>query len=310
MPGPKTTGLLLETIASGDNNKYLLVNDGLNGLDQALTKRLNIDYTSVSTYSLSEAEFTRNQFFVAQNNSVSVDLVVPATVNSNTTSRMIVVRNSGTAAVTVGHSTGDTVDVSAGDSAVIYLDGTNAYQMAGSGGSGSGVTVSSGSISGGDILNTSLTATGRHKISIRFVGVTSDTDDVQIRLTTYHNSVEETGSNYRSVARRVSSSGADTTVGGPTQTYFPLHFAASAGWGLGNAAGETAEGVIDIYFPENDSNNSVVEWRLSIDGAGGNPVLAYGTGVVANTANITGFRLNLSTGNITAGVCTIVESSS
>ncbi len=105
------------TVAGGQNNKYITINDSDGRIDAALTEFLLSDYTSADV-TLTDDEFEQAMLFRSENLSVARALNVPQT------KKLFFVDNvAGTAALTVTRGSG-TVVVAAGDTATCYTDGT------------------------------------------------------------------------------------------------------------------------------------------------------------------------------------------
>jgi hypothetical protein len=122
--------LNLPTIAQGQQSMYQTSNDADAALEAALVGNTAVDL-SASDVALTSTQFTRSIAFLCGGNSVARTLTVPAG------KRLFVVRNNGSAAVTVQCGTG-TGTVAAGDGAGFYTDGTTngLYTVVASGASG------------------------------------------------------------------------------------------------------------------------------------------------------------------------------
>ena len=172
MPLGNTTFLQIETIAENDNNKYLLVNDGFQAIDDAINRQITID-TSAG-YTLSESEFVGNFVVRCNTHTTAQTLFVPATLGGNSTRRQFVVRNEGTDTLTVDlvGSPGSSVDLAPDEWGYLYATGTNVFLIASSTGGGA-ITFTDGSAAAPSIVFTDDADTGFFRIGANQIGMTT-----------------------------------------------------------------------------------------------------------------------------------------
>lgn len=133
MPLGKTPILQNDLMAEGDNNKYLLFNDALVALEDAANRLLTINM-SAGNRTLLDSEALRYAFFKCTGHTVARTLTLPILVGGGTDpfERKIAVRNAGTAALTVTcNNGGQNLVIPAGNTALIYSDGTDVISMGG-----------------------------------------------------------------------------------------------------------------------------------------------------------------------------------
>jgi hypothetical protein len=135
--------LAIPLTAPTQTDKTTTMNDGVVQLEAALQDQIVVDL-SAGDVTLTVAQYTRYQFFVCTGAAVARRLINPLS------KRMFVVRNAGTATVTVGGSTGSTVAVSAGNGTVLQCDGVNTF---GYGAGGPGPQGVAGAAGGGVSIN-------------------------------------------------------------------------------------------------------------------------------------------------------------
>lgn len=124
--------LKIAQIGLGQANKYITHNDAVDFLEQAHNREFSSSGALSGTWTIAEADFIRNGAFIALINSANFDIVLPATVNSNTTRRIYSVRNESawTATVKSSGTPVATVSLLAGQSALVYQNGTSIKVLA------------------------------------------------------------------------------------------------------------------------------------------------------------------------------------
>lgn len=141
--------LSIPLTAPTQNDKVTTMNDGIVQLEAALQDQIVLDFSAASI-TLTTLQFTRYQVFVCTNVTVPRTLVVPLT------KRVFVIRNTGSAAVTVGGFTGSTYAVPAGNGAVLQCTG---FDVIGYGSGGPGPQGIPGAAGGGVSINYQFDAT-------------------------------------------------------------------------------------------------------------------------------------------------------
>lgn len=134
MPLGNTSYLQIETMAEADNNKYLIYNDGIQAVDDAINRLISVD-TSSANVTLLESELTGYVFFDCTGHVVPRTLFVPVTVGVSpivVVNRGMYVRNNGTQPLTVDHvgSPGLTVILQPAETALVFVDGTDIITVA------------------------------------------------------------------------------------------------------------------------------------------------------------------------------------
>jgi len=112
-----TPNLAIPHIAASQNQKEVTANDAFDRLDEAITGRLQLDFTS-GDITLTASQFRRHVAFAAANVASGRELVLPAIT------RVIVVDNSAGAADLVVRQGTTTVTVPAGASQLLHTTGT------------------------------------------------------------------------------------------------------------------------------------------------------------------------------------------
>ena len=112
-----TPNLAIPHIAAAQNQKEVTANDAFDRLDEAITGRLQLDFTS-GDITLTASQFRRHVAFAAANVASGRELVLPAIT------RVIVVDNSAGAADLVVRQGTTTVTVPAGASQLLHTTGT------------------------------------------------------------------------------------------------------------------------------------------------------------------------------------------
>lgn len=133
MPLGKTPILQNDLMAEGDNQKYLLFNDALIAIEDADNRSEDIDLSS-GNVALTEMQTLRFALFKCSGHTVQRTLTVPTSVGTPpiATNRKLAVRNDGTASITVTHNnSGLELAVPAGETALIYADGTDIISLGG-----------------------------------------------------------------------------------------------------------------------------------------------------------------------------------
>ncbi|QJA43161.1 tail fiber protein [Phaeobacter phage MD18] len=133
MPLGKTPILQNELMAEGDNQKYLLFNDALVALEDASNRSLPINL-SANDVALTETQTTRFAVIECGGNTTARTLTIPISVGSPpvTTNRVLAVRNTGTASLTVTHNnSGADITVPAGSTSLVYCNGTDIISLGG-----------------------------------------------------------------------------------------------------------------------------------------------------------------------------------
>lgn len=133
MPLGKTPILQNDLMAEGDNQKYLLFNDALLALEDSANRSLVVDM-SVDNVALSQTQVTRHMLFKCEDHTVARILTIPISVGSPPISinRVLAVRNSGTAALTVTHNNaGNDIVIPAESTGLLYANGTDIISLGG-----------------------------------------------------------------------------------------------------------------------------------------------------------------------------------
>ena len=131
--------LSIPLTAPTQTDKTTTMNDGIVQLEGALQDQLVLDF-SAGNITLTTTQFTRYQVFLCTNISTTRSLIIPLT------KRVFVVRNTGSAALTVGGTTGATYALPAGNGAVIQCTG---FDTIGYGAGGPGPPGIAGAAGGG-----------------------------------------------------------------------------------------------------------------------------------------------------------------
>lgn len=122
-----SNNLSLPQVAPNQNQKEVTINDQAFALDAAITEVLQVDLSSGSEI-LTNAEFTRHFLFVGAGQTAAATLTVPAI------KRFFAVQNAGDFDLSISVDS-SSVTVPAGESALIYSNGSELNQYVG-GGSG------------------------------------------------------------------------------------------------------------------------------------------------------------------------------
>ena len=130
-------------VAPAQSNKEVTINNAFAVFEAASNANMTVDFTS-GDVTLTAGQLTQHFVFVATNNTVVRNLIIPllAPDGTSATQRTFVVRNPGSADITVKGATGATATALAGTITMFYCDGTNVYFFASSGAGSSTVTFS------------------------------------------------------------------------------------------------------------------------------------------------------------------------
>lgn len=107
---------------------------------------------------------------------------------------------------------------------------------------------------------------------------------------------------YHALAYTSSATGGDAAVNNATGPAFPVNFATSTNYQLDASASASLAGEVTIYEPNSSALVKHMRSRAQAYSIGGN-LLKFDVsgGLSANLNPLTGFKIYLSTGNITAG---------
>lgn len=133
MPLGKTPILQNDTMAQGDNNKYVLYNTSLVAIEDSENRTNTADFTA-GNVTLTETELLRYGIQICVNATAPRNLIIPTTVGSSpssTTNRKFGVINQSGYTITVTHGSGNTVDVPNNSGYFVHADGTDIYTLAG-----------------------------------------------------------------------------------------------------------------------------------------------------------------------------------
>ncbi len=125
---PNTPYLGIPQVSASQNQKEVTINDAILALEAATNAVLTVDYTGVTTYTLTATQATRNMIFKLTNASSASILNFPIAINGASLNRTFVVRNESGQAQTIKFASGagSTVVVPNGAARLIAaLDGTN-----------------------------------------------------------------------------------------------------------------------------------------------------------------------------------------
>lgn len=122
---PTTPILGITQVSASQNSKEITINDAVLALEGAVAGVKTISYASVSDYTLTATETTRNMVFKAGTATANCTLRFPNSINGNPTERTIVVRNDSGFQLTVRAATGagTTVVVPNGGARLISISG-------------------------------------------------------------------------------------------------------------------------------------------------------------------------------------------
>lgn len=133
MPLGKTPILQTDLMAEGDTNKHILFNDAVQKLEDAINREVVVDLAAADV-TLTETQILGYGVIRFVNGASARTVTIPATIAAgvHNTNRILILRNAGTAPITVTHdNAGIDVAVPAGDTGIIYANGTDIVSLGG-----------------------------------------------------------------------------------------------------------------------------------------------------------------------------------
>lgn len=138
-----TNNLDLDQLADNQSQKTVTINDQSGQLDAAITAELSVVITNTNAATLTAEQLRRNVAFSLDEGSPVPDGAITITVPSAIIRGLFFVRNttSFTATVTISGQSLSAPTVAAGETGLLYSDGTNVLAVSTAGGGGGGSTV-------------------------------------------------------------------------------------------------------------------------------------------------------------------------
>ena len=126
---PTTPLLNLPQVSASQNNKEITINDAILALENAMSASLPVSFAGTSNVILTQAQATRNFVFIANGATGASTLRFPNVIGATNFNRLICVRNTSGAVLTVQFETGAGAAVEIPDGQARLILGLNGADM-------------------------------------------------------------------------------------------------------------------------------------------------------------------------------------